>query len=459
MVKVRFAPSPTGKLHLGSLRTALYNWLYAKHTSGKFVLRIEDTDLERSKEEFVESIIFDLKWLRMDYDEFYKQSDRFDIYFKYAEKLVSIGKAYYCVCSKEDIIKRSGGNEVYRYDNFCRGNYTKPKEPYVIRLLVEENREIKFFDHVKKELSLNTKELDDFVIIKQDKTPTYNFAVVVDDAELGITHIIRGEDHITNTFKQIVVYEALGFTPPGFAHLPLVFGKDKKPLSKRFCSTDVDYYRKIGIVPDALINAVARLGWGYKDQEVFTISELIEKFDIKGLNKSNAIYDEEKIFFYNSKHLKMLEIDKLLEYFMDFIIANNLPLSGKMEDKEWLRKAILLLRDRHSTLKTLYDEMLIFALRDVKKGKSEIDELEALLENESLKESYLKAKDFLKNLDSDKYTDEDLEKELRRFAIENNVKFGDLVRVLRLKLCGSNKSPDIITVLRLLSNDVKIRLD
>ncbi len=460
MVRVRFAPSPTGKLHLGSLRTALYNWLYAKHTGGRFVLRIEDTDTARSREEYLISIIKDLKWLEMDYDEFYKQSDRFEIYLNYAEKLVKEKKAYYCTCTKEDIAERQGSGEFFSYDGFCRGKFDKPDKPYVIRLMVEKEREITFFDQVKKELKVNTNELDDFVIIKQDLTPTYNFAVVVDDAEMGITHIIRGEDHITNTFKQIIVYEALDFKLPEFAHLPLVFGKDRKPLSKRLGSTDVEYYRNIGIVPEALINAVARLGWGYKDVEIFTIEELIEKFDIKGISSSNAIYNEEKIFFYNSRHIKMMDIDRLIRHFKEFVSSAGLVLSGRMQDEKWLKKAVLSLRERHSTLKTLYDEILIFALPEVRMEKSFEDEYRALLSTEELKKAYEETKKYLLSLENIETIDKDtIESKLREIADASKVKFSELVRILRIKLCGSNKTPDIVTVFYLLGEELKVRLE
>ncbi|MCX7820057.1 MAG: glutamate--tRNA ligase [Brevinematales bacterium] len=460
MVKVRFAPSPTGKLHLGSLRTAIYNWLYAKHCNGKFVLRIEDTDLARSKKEYEDSIINDLKWLGMDYDEFYRQSDRFDVYRKYAEKLVLEGKAYYCTCSRDDILKRqnlSDNEEVYRYDGYCRNNTLKPDKPYVIRLKISE-KILSFNDLVKKKISLDTKELDDFVILKQDGSPTYNFAVVVDDGEMGITHIIRGEDHITNTFKQLLVYEALNFKAPEFAHLPLVLGKDKKPLSKRLGSIDVEYYRKTGILPEALINAVARLGWGYENQEIFTIKDLIEKFDIKGLNRSNAIYDEDKIIFFNTKHIKMMKIDTLIKHFKEFLEATNLNLAGKMIDEKWLNFAIESIKDRHSTLKSLYDELLIFALEEIKIEKSVLEELNYLFSEKNMSLAYEKVKDYLIQIDINQIPGMEIENILRNIATEFNIKFGDLVRVLRIKLCGTNKSPDIITVIKLCGEIVKKRL-
>ncbi|MGC8769882.1 MAG: glutamate--tRNA ligase [Brevinematia bacterium] len=461
MIKVRFAPSPTGKLHLGSLRTAIYNWLYARHCNGKFVLRIEDTDLARSKKEYEDSIIKDLKWLGMDYDEFYRQSDRFDVYRKYAEKLISEGKAYYCICEREDILKRQNlGNdiEVYRYDGHCRNNTSKPDRPFVIRLKVDE-KSLSFNDLVKKKISLDTKELDDFVILKQDGSPTYNFAVVVDDGEMGITHIIRGEDHITNTFKQILVYEALGFKIPEFAHLPLVLGKDKKPLSKRLGSIDVEYYRGIGVLPEALINAVARLGWGYENQEVFTVEELIEKFDIKGLNRSNAVYDEDKIFFFNGKHIKISKTEILIKHFKEFLEATNLNLAGRMKDENWLKFAIESIKDRHSTLKSLYDELLIFALDEINIEKNALEELEHLLSEENEKSAYEKVKELLKQTNISEISREDLEKKLRDIASQCNINFGNLVRILRIKLCGSNKSPDIVTVIKLYGEVVKNKLN
>ncbi len=460
MVKVRFAPSPTGKLHLGSLRTAIYNWLYARHCKGRFVLRIEDTDLTRSKKEYEDSIIRDLNWLGMDFDEFYRQSDRFDIYRRYAEKLVEDGKAYFCTCKREDILERqklSINDEVYKYDGYCRNNIEKPDKPYVIRLKVLQ-KILSFNDLVKKNISLDTKELDDFVILKQDGSPTYNFAVVVDDVEMGITHIIRGEDHITNTFKQIIVYEVLGFNIPQFAHLPLVLGKDKKPLSKRLGSIDVEYYRNAGIVPEALINAVARLGWGYENQEIFSIDELIEKFDIKGLNRSNAVYDEDKIFFFNGKHIRRLDVDILVKHFQEFLDSTNLNLAGRMNDKNWLKFAIESIKDRHSTLKSLYDELLIFALDEVKYEKNVLEEFNHLMSYENVVLAYDNVKHLLNQIDISLISKEELENNLRDVAVKFNVKFGDLVRVLRIKICGSNKSPDIATVIKLCGEMIKKKL-
>ncbi len=458
MVKVRFAPSPTGKLHLGSLRTAIYNWLYARHCGGKFILRIEDTDLARSKKEYEESIIRDMEWLGLDYDEFYRQSDRFEIYRNYALRLVEEGKAYYCTCSKEDIAKRIGDDEFYKYDGYCRENTSKPDKPYVIRIKVDQ-KVLSFNDIVKKEIKLDTSELDDFVILKQNGSPTYNFAVVVDDGEMGVTHIIRGEDHITNTFKQLIVYEALGFKIPVFAHLPLVLDKDKKPLSKRLGSIDVEYYRNTGILPEALINSVARLGWGYGNQEIFTLEELIEKFDLKGLNKANSIYDEDKIVFFNSNHMKLTKIENLEKSFKEFVESSSLTLAGKMNNREWLIYAIDLLRGRHSTLKSLYNEILLFALDEIHMEDSVIEELKNSLKNKNILNAYNKVKEYLLKLSNIRQIERtSLENSLRKIAEESNIKFGDLVRILRIKLCGTNKSPDIVTVIYLCEETLKQRL-
>ena len=456
MTTVRFAPSPTGKLHLGSIRTAVFNWLYARHTGGKFILRIEDTDLSRSKDEYTQSILNDMRWLGLDFDEFVKQSSRFEFYRKTADQLIQKGLAYYCTCSREDSASRNAGSETYRYDGHCRGRSEKPDGEFVIRLNIGEKREISFQDRVKKKLTLNTRELDDFVIMKSDGSPTYNFAVVADDGSMGVTHVIRGEDHITNTFKQIILYEMLGYPVPEFAHLPLVLDKDKTVLSKRKGSTNVEYYRELGVLPEALINAIARLGWSGGNEEIYSPEELIRKFDIQGLSRSNAVYDEDKIFWVNARHMKLLPVEILMKHFEEFLNAASLPKAGKMNSASWLISTLDILRGRHAGLKSLYDECRVFALSEVEYTQPVREEFHALLAQPALNHAYLSVIDYLAGLAS---VPETLEQTLREIAERFGVPFGDLVRVLRLKLCGSNKTPDIVTVIRLLGTDLKSRLD
>lgn len=462
MVTVRFAPSPTGRLHLGSVRTAVFNWLTARHSSGKMILRIEDTDLSRSKASYTRSILKDMRWMGMDFDEFYKQSERFPIYRKYLDALIERGDAYYCTCSREDLEARvaKGEDEVVgvRYDGHCRGNTVKPKGSYVVRLNIGPDRTIEFNDLVKKKVAVDTRELDDFVIMKSDGSPTYNFAVVIDDALMEMTHVVRGEDHITNTAKQIIVYEKLGFAVPQFAHLPLVLDKDKTPLSKRKGSTNIEYYRKEGILPEALLNSIARLGWSSGNDEVFSVPELIERFDINKVNRSNAVYDEEKMIWINGRHMRMQKPEVLLGHFEEFLDENDFKKSGKMKNKPWLLMALNILKVRHNTLKALYDELLVYSETDVLPDPAALDILGNLLKkNLNLEKAFYDAKNMLLGF-RDVHKVENLEEKLRDIASENFTKFGELVSVLRIKLTGRNSSPDIVSVIRMLSKDLKKRL-
>ncbi len=424
-IKVRFAPSPTGKLHLGSARTAVFNWLYARHTGGSFILRIEDTDLSRSNEFFTDSIIKDMAWLGMDYDEFYRQSERFDIYRPYAEKLVSEGRAYY----QEDSI----------------------------RIDIGEPREISFTDSVKNRIVVSASELDDFVILKSGGTPTYNFAVVIDDALMGITHVIRGEDHITNTIKQLIIYEYLSLEPPVFAHLPLVMDRDKAPLSKRKGSKDIEYYRSSGILPEALINAIARLGWSYGNEEVFSISDLVSRFDISRISKSNAVYDEEKMIWINGKHMKLTGIDNLYSHFLEFAAAAGLEMKGRMADSLWLMKAISFLRGRHKTLKSLYDEIFLYSGDELiieEDSKKNMDELK---KDPAVQKAFKEARDYISSL-TPEAGPEIIDRGLRDIALKNSVKFGDLAGLIRISLTGRMESPGLNVLISLLGEEAKKRL-
>lgn len=462
MAKVRFAPSPTGKLHLGNTRTAIYNWLYARHTKGTFVLRIEDTDKARSSEEFTLSVMNDMKWLGMDHDEFYKQSDRFDLYYSYIEKLLADGKAYYCTCEKEDLIERNHAKGIFdeatKYDGHCRNNHTKPDVPHVVRLDIGPERDIIFQDVVRKRIRVNTKELDDFVLWKSDGSPTYNFAVVIDDALMKISHVIRGEDHITNTAKQIVLYEYLGFELPIMAHLPLVFDTDHTRLSKRKGSTNIEDYRKRGLLPQAIINYIARLGWSYGNEEIFTVGQLVEYFDIEKLSKSNAVYDEDKMFWLNGKHIRMIAIDELANHFEVYIQSNGLEKAGRMTEPGWLTTALGTLRERNDSLETLYNEMLAYAegkYEMTPEAKAKFDELTA---EDANKQAFEEARAAIDATISAGNFD-DLEKDLRQIAERFQVKFGTLVQMLRIVLSGNLVSPDIISVIKLLGSSAINRLN
>ncbi len=347
--RVRFAPSPSGFLHVGSARTALFNFLLAKKKKGVFVLRIEDTDKERSEEKYLKDILKGLRWLKLDWDEGierggdygpYRQSERKDIYRKYIEKLIEEEKAYICNCSKEELEKEKEKQikrgEAPHYLGKCRDKGIKPKgEEFILRIKTKKEI-ISFKDEIRGNLELNSSTLGDFVIAKGYHHPLYNLACVIDDYEMKITDIIRGEDHISNTPKQIIIQKALGFATPSYAHLPLILGQDRSKLSKRHGAVSVSQYKEEGILPEALDNFLALLGWSPgDDREIFSLEELIKEFSIERCRKSGSIFNYEKLKYINTTHIKEKEnIDKLTDPCIDFLLKEGLIEAGFREDQE-----------------------------------------------------------------------------------------------------------------------------
>lgn len=318
MVVTRFAPSPTGYLHIGGLRTALFCYLWARKNKGKFLLRIEDTDLARNSREALEAIIQAFKWVGMDYDdEVVYQSRRFEMYRGYINQLIDAGKAYYCYMSKEELDtlreeqQKRGEKPMYdrRYRDFD-GTPPEGIDP-VVRIKAPLEGSIDFHDGVKGDISVDCKELDDFIIARSDGTPTYNFVVAIDDALMGVTEVIRGDDHLSNTPKQIIVYNALGFSLPTFYHVPMILSPEGKKLSKRDGAMDVMEYEKMGYLPEALLNFLVRLGWSHGDQEIFTPGEMLSLFDPKDINTSASAYNQEKLLWLNSHYIKNMPNDSL----------------------------------------------------------------------------------------------------------------------------------------------------
>ena len=332
-VKVRFAPSPTGFLHIGRARTALFNWLYARNQGGQFILRIEDTDQERSTLEANHAIFRGLEWLGLDWDEGpniggnygpYYQTQRLEIHQKHARQLLDEDKAYYCFCTPEELDEKrkeaSKRKEAPRYDGKCRKlpdaeikMLESAGRPKVIRFRLPAVGETVVHDLVRDKASFQNDLLDDFVIIKSDGFPTYNFACVVDDHLMEISHVIRGDDHLSNTPRQILLYQAFGWKPPKFAHIPMILGKDKARLSKRHGATSVIAYSDMGYLPEAMLNYIARLGWGFKDQEVFSRGELIQKFSLKGVTRSPAVFDTDKLNWLNGKYIRQILPERLID--------------------------------------------------------------------------------------------------------------------------------------------------
>jgi nondiscriminating glutamyl-tRNA synthetase len=342
--RFRFAPSPTGGLHIGTARTALFNWLAAKSMGAKLILRIEDTDLKRSNKTFEDSIIFDLKWLELDWDEFYRQSDRLDIYIKYADKMLEEGKAYRCFCTPQRLEELK--NEQYlqgkmsKYDNRCRD--LKDEEirskiaggfPFAVRFKVPQT-EIVFKDLIRGEIRFNSDVFGDFVIMKSDNTPSYNFGVVIDDSDMSISHVLRGEDHITNTARQIMLFESIGAGLPAFGHLSMILGKDGAKLSKRHGSQTITEFRLEGYLSDALCNYLALLSWAPRDgRDIFDLKDIIESFSISNISKSPAIFDIDKLSWINGNHIREKSAEDVFGLVMPFmknsLIANTTKVSSE----------------------------------------------------------------------------------------------------------------------------------
>lgn len=317
-VTTRFAPSPTGYLHVGGARTALYCWLYARKTQGTFILRIEDTDLERSTPESVQAILEGMAWLKLQYDQGpYYQTQRFTRYAEVIEQLVQAGHAYRCYCSKERLEKlrdeQMANKEKPRYDGHCRARQDVPHESYVIRFKNPTAGLVEFDDLVRGKITVSNAELDDLIIARSDGSPTYNFTVVVDDWDMQITHVIRGDDHINNTPRQINILRALGATLPLYAHVPMILGSDGKRLSKRHGAVSVMQYREEGFLPEALLNYLVRLGWSHGDQEIFSLDEMIQFFEIDAIHNSPAAFNPEKLLWLNQHYIKTLAAERVAE--------------------------------------------------------------------------------------------------------------------------------------------------
>lgn len=355
-VRVRFAPSPTGYLHIGGVRTALFNWLFARHHQGTFILRIEDTDRNRSTEEAIQAILEGMIWVGLDWDEGpYRQTDRMDLYREHAMKLLDEGKAYWCVCTPEELEARRkealARGLSQKYDGRCRTKgIATPAGEAALRFRAPQEGETVIEDMVKGRVVFDNSVLDDLIILRSNGYPTYNFSVVVDDGLMGITHVIRGDDHLTNTPRQIPLFQALGFPVPVFGHLPMILGADKTRLSKRHGATSILAYRDMGYLPEAVVNYLARLGWSHGDQELFTRQELIEKFDFKHVQSSSAVFNPEKMLWVNEQYLKRSDPGYVARLLVPFLEQAGLGEEVKAVSPEWLARLVVMVRERTKTL-------------------------------------------------------------------------------------------------------------
>lgn len=455
-VRVRFAPSPTGQLHIGGARTAFYNWLYARHYKGTFILRIEDTDRTRSTEEYINAIIEGMKWLGLDWDEGpYRQTDRFDEYKSYADKLLAEGKAYFCYCSPEELEQRRqealAQGKTLKYDGRCRNRDKGQGKNAAVRFKMPQEGETVVHDLIRGRIVFENAQLDDLIIIRSDGTPTYNFTVVVDDVDMNITHVIRGDDHLNNTPKQIHIYAELGYEIPLFAHLPMILGADKTRLSKRHGATSVTAYKGMGYLPDALVNYLVRLGWSHGDQEVFTRDELIQYFSFENIGKSAAVFNPEKLLWLNSHYIMNSASEELAELVIPFLIKQGIIEEGQSLNKEWLSKAITPLKERSKTLTELANSLRYYIADDVEYN----EKAKAKFLNEGSRDLLIELKDKLMVVRD--FSAEGIEKVFRAIIEKHNVKLGNLAQPVRVAITGSTESPGIFEVLEIMGKEKTLK--
>jgi glutamyl-tRNA synthetase len=365
-VRTRFAPSPTGYLHIGGARTALFNWLFSRHHGGKFILRIEDTDRLRSTEQFSQEICESLAWLGLDWDGGpYYQSQRSHIYHDHIEKLLKEGKVYRCYCTPHELEERRkkarADGKKPKYDRRCRELTRAPDKPAAMRLKAPQHGTTQVDDLVRGAVAFENAELDDLILCRADGVPTYNFVVVVDDATMGISHVIRGDDHLNNTPRQMLIYQALGYQPPQFAHVPLILGQDKTRLSKRHGATSVLAYKEMGYLPEALVNFLVRLGWSHGDQEIFSRQELIEKFSLASVGKSAGVFNLEKLTWLTMHYIKTADTGKLAGLLLPFLKERGLA----AEPGGYLNRAVDSLKERSKTLVEMADQAQFYFTEEI----------------------------------------------------------------------------------------------
>ncbi len=448
LIVTRFPPSPTGFLHVGNARTAIFNWLYARRMQGKFVLRIEDTDTERSTQQAIDAIFEALEWLGIDWDEGpYYQTKRLDIYHQYLDRLIDSGHAYYCTCSPEEIeamrkkAMASGGKP--KYDGTCR-NKGLPKTPQaVIRLKAPLSGTTVVEDVIKGNIVFQNDELDDFIVCRSDGIPTYNFAVVIDDMTMQINTVIRGDDHVMNTPKQILLYKALDCPLPVYGHVPMVLGTDKSRFSKRHGAVSVSAYRDLGYLPDAMLNYLVRLGWSHGDQEFFTRQELIDVFDLEHIGKSAGVFDAEKLLALNADHIRATPAEELVEALKPFLRRYKTT----VEDNNLLLKVIETLHARSRTLDEMAQSALFYFADDI--------EYEEKAAKKFLKPTVLEALQLLlaqfERLDT--FSEENLESAFKAVMEQTGLKLGKIAQPVRVALTGRTASPGIFEVAAIIGKD------
>ena len=468
-VRVRFAPSPTGYLHIGGARTALFNWLFAHKMGGKLILRIEDTDTERLKEDSVSQILTSLKWLGINWDEGpevggdcgpYYQSERLDIYKKYAEQLLAEGKAYYCFCTPADLEaqreKQRAAKQPFRYARTCR-DLSKEEveqriaagESYSVRVKIPLEGTITVHDLIHGDVTFNMDQFDDFVIVKSNGMPTYNFAVVVDDHLMGMTHVLRAEEHLSNTPKQLLIYEALGWEPPKFGHMPMILAPDRSKLSKRHGATSVEEFRSQGYLTEAIVNYLTLLGWGPGDErELFTLNETVDLFELEQMSKKAAIYDTKKLTWMNGQYLSELPLEKILPEAKAFFIKDGLVTEDWFTaHEEYFAKLVDVVRVRVKTLQEVADASTYF-FKDITEYDAKGVAKHFKPESVAILEQCIAAIEA-----DDVYDLATTEAAYNKIAADNDLSLGKVIHPTRLALTGRTVSPGMFDVMVLLGKE------
>ncbi len=452
-IVTRFAPSPTGHLHIGGARTAIFSWLLAKHLNGDFVLRIEDTDTERSKQEYTDSILASMKWLGLDWDtELVYQSTRAPRHNEVIESMLESGSAYYCTCTPDEVDamreEAKAKGEKPRYNGKCRELNLPFSEDAVVRLKLPQEGKVVFDDMVKGQIVTDVNELDDMILRRPAKSgnmPTYNLAVVVDDHDMKISHALRGDDHVANTPKQLLIYKAMGWEAPIFGHVPMILGPDGQKLSKRNGARAVIEYQQDGLLPQALVNYLVRLGWSHGDDEIFTLKELISLFDGTNLNASPSRIDPAKLDWLNAHYIKQSSDEEILALLKDFHVSNSTEISSNA------LQLLPLFKDRANNLAMLSSQIEAFANNvlnseslpyEEKALKSLNEESKALLEKLSEKFSAITS-----------FTAEELDHCIHSFVEENNLKFKNIGPALRCALTGQSSGASLALIASLLGKD------
>lgn len=457
-VRLRFAPSPTGHLHIGGARTALFNWLIARKFGGRFILRLEDTDQERSRREFEDEILRDLEWLGLTWDEGpgtggpygpYRQTERFEIYREAAERLLASGHAYRCTCSEDrlEALRRDAMATGRKpgYDGHCRDLGLGPDcGPHVIRFRMPDDGEIEMDDLVKGHVVVRNEELEDLVLIRTDGLPTYNYVVVVDDWSMGITHVLRGDDHLNNTPKQIQIYRALGATPPRFGHMPLILGGDGKRLSKRHGATSVGSYREMGYLAPALINYLARLGWSHGDMELFSTEEVLQVFDVADIGKSAGRWDPDKLLWVNQHWLQRLPLEEVGRQARPFLEAR-----GVVDADDRITAAAGTVRGRSRTLVELAEQAMFYFVDD------EALELDAAAARKFLTPETAELMDAMATLldGAPEWRREALEPRVTAWMGERGLGLGAIAQPVRVSVTGRKIGPGLFETLEVLGKE------